>query len=106
MAARKRKKRKKSDMTITISKRKKGKRARVKTVKFSRTLRKARSIAKKTMRKALKGVPSVRASIYKKVDVAVAKNIGASVEEAVIAVVNGVLEKKKAKKSKKAKNEE
>ena len=57
----------------------------------------------KTMKKALKGVSSIRAGVYKKVDVAVSKNVGAAVEEAVINVVNGYLDKVKAKKPRRKK---
>ena len=99
-----RRKIKKSAMKIQSRRKKRGShKVSVKAIKLARALKKMKSVAKKTMQKCLKGVPSIRQSLYKKVDVAVAKNIHAAVEEAVISAVNVTLEKKKVKTPKERK---
>ena len=89
----------KSKMRITINKKsrgtkKKAKRLVLKKIKFNKTLKKMRSIARKTMKASLRGVSSVRKGLYKKVDVAVSKKVNDVVVQATIDVVNKYLEKK------------
>jgi len=95
------KKIKKSSMRINSKKRKSAKSVTVKTIKFVRATKKMRTIAKKAMKKALKGVPKIRQSVYKKIDIAVARNLQGTIEDAVITVINGALEKAKAPKARK-----
>jgi len=98
----------KSKMRITINKKsknskKKAKRLVLKKIKFSKTIKKMRAIARKTMKASLRGVSSVRKGLYKKVDVAVSKKVNDVVVQATIEVVNKYLEKKGiSKEAKKA----
>lgn len=93
----------KSKMRIQISKKnkrtKKTKKLVLKKIKFNKTIKRMRSVARKTMKGALKGIPSVRKGLYKKIDVAIAKSISEIVAKEVIIVVNKYLEKKGLTKS-------
>jgi hypothetical protein len=87
----------KSKMRISLSKKaskKKTKKLVLKKIKFNKTVKRMRVIARKTMKASLKGVPSVRKGLYKKIDVAIAKVIGEVVTMHVIEVVNKYLEKR------------
>ena len=87
----------KSSMKITINKRKRkapaSKSVAVKSVKFKRTLAKMVRVTKRSMKKSLKHVPTIRTSIYKKIDVAVSRTIQDHVEAIVTETVNSYLEK-------------
>ena len=65
----------------TKKKTRKAKKPVIKAVKFNRTVKKIRTIAKRLMAKAAKVTP--KASVYKKIDVEVSKNMIPIVEEAV-----------------------
>lgn len=77
----------KAKMKISLKKKSAKKKTRktkkpvIKAVKFNRTVKKIRTLAKRLMAKAAKVTP--KASIYKKIDVEVSKNMIPVVEEAI-----------------------
>jgi len=83
----------KSTMKITSRRKKRSSAVKLKTVKFDRSLKKMRTIANRSLKKALKGVTNIRSSVYNKVDRAVARELPALIDDAVISVVNDMLGK-------------
>jgi hypothetical protein len=97
----------KSKMRITINKKsnkKRTKRLVLKKIKFDKTVKKMRAIARKTMKASLRGASSIRKGLYKKVDVAVSKAINDVVVQTTINVVNKYLETKGITKTAKARS--
>jgi len=70
---------------------------RIKIVKLARTTKKARALAKKCLKTALKGVDvkHLPAKLYKHIDTAISKNeaLSAAIEAAVVAAVNEITAK-------------
>jgi len=87
-------------------KKKSRKRLAIKVVKLNRTLKRARSIAKKALKTAVKGmdIQKIPQRLYKHIDTAIAKNDGltTAIQAAIVSAVNELAPKTKTEKPAKA----
>lgn len=94
---------KKRSTTATVTAKKRKPKLVIKQAKADRILRKIRTITRRALRKALKGlnIGHVPDKTYKKIDSSIARNteLAAIVEQAVVAVVNDMSVVKKTSQS-------